>query len=394
LLSVVRIVDLTQMLAGPYGSMLLADLGAEVIKIEDPQGGDPTRRLGPPFVEGESGYFLGINRNKRSLALDLRKSQGRRVLYDLVEVSDVVFNNFRPGTMEKLGCDYKILKEINSQIIYCSLTGFGETGPNRDRPAFDLAIQAISGAMSITGEPGRPPVRMGIPMGDLGGSLFCAFAISSALYSREKTGSGCCIDISLTDCMLSLLTYVGQYYLINGNVPGPVGSAHQTVVPYQAFATRDIYIVVAVFVEKFWHAFCRILGLEELRDDPRFADNDRRRENREELIPILEEIFRTKAGDEWLRLLSEAGVPCGPINTLDRVFSEAQMAARNMVVEIDHPKAGRLRSIGDPIKASPMGEHPLEPAPLHGQHTEEVLRDILGYSPQRIATLREEDVIL
>jgi crotonobetainyl-CoA:carnitine CoA-transferase CaiB-like acyl-CoA transferase len=393
LLSGVRIVDLTQMLAGPYGSMLLADLGAEVIKIEDPRGGDPTRRLGPPFVEGESAYFLAINRNKRSLALDLRKAEGRQVLYDLVEVSDAVFNNFRPGTMEKLGCDYETLKEINSQIIYCSLTGFGETGPYRDRPAFDLAIQAISGAMSITGEPGRPPVRMGIPLGDLGGSLFCAFAISAALYAREKTGSGCRIDISLMDCMLSLLTYVGQYYLITGKVPGPVGSAHQTVVPYQAFATRDIYIVVAVFVEKFWHAFCRVLDLEELRDDPRFADNDRRRENREELIPILEEMFRTKAGDEWLRLLSEAGVPCGPINTLDRVFSEAQVAARNMVVEIDHPKAGRLRSLGDPIKASTMGEHPCEPAPLHGQHIEEVLSDILRYSPQRIATLREEGVI-
>jgi crotonobetainyl-CoA:carnitine CoA-transferase CaiB-like acyl-CoA transferase len=394
LLSGVRIVDLTQMLAGPYGSMLLADLGAEVIKIEDPQGGDPTRRLGPPFVEGESGYFLAINRNKRSLALDLRKAEGRQVLYDLVEVSDVVFNNFRPGTMEKLGCDCETLKEINSQIIYCSLTGFGETGPYRDRPAFDLAIQAISGAMSITGEPSRPPVRMGIPMGDLGGSLFCAFAISAALYAREKTGSGCRIDNSLTDCMLSLLTYVGQYYLLNGKVPGPIGSAHQSVVPYQAFATKDIYIVVAVFVEKFWHAFCQVLGLEEQFDDPRFADNDRRRENREELIPILEDMFRTKAGDEWLRLLSEAGVPCGPINTLDRVFSEPQVAARNMVVEIDHPKAGRLRSVGDPIKASPMGEHPFEPAPLHGQHTEEVLSDILGYSPQRIATLREEDVIL
>jgi crotonobetainyl-CoA:carnitine CoA-transferase CaiB-like acyl-CoA transferase len=381
------------MLAGPYGSMLLADLGAEVIKIEDPQGGDSTRRLGPPFVEGESGYFLGINRNKRSLGLDLRKAEGRQILYDLVEVSDVVFNNFRPGTMEKLGCDYETLKEINSQIIYCSLTGFGETGPYRDRPAFDLAIQAISGAMSITGEPGHPPVRMGIPMGDLSGSLFCAFAISTALYAREKTGSGCRIDISLMDCMLSLLTYVGQYYLISGQVPGPIGSAHQSVVPYQAFATKDIYIVVAIFVEKFWYAFCQVLGIEELFDDPLFADNDSRREHREELVPILENIFRTKPGDEWLRLLSEAGVPCSPINTLDRVFSDPQVAARNMVVVIDHPKAGRLRSIGDPVKTSPRGEHPFEPAPLLGQHTEEVLGDTLGYSPQLIATLRKKGVI-
>ncbi len=393
MLSGVRIVDLTQMLAGPYGSMLLADLGAEVIKVEDPRGGDPTRRLGPPFVEGESGYFISVNRNKRSVALDLRKAEGRQVLYDLVKVSDVVFNNFRPGTMEKLGCDYETLKEINPQIIYCSLTGFGETGPYRDRPAFDLAIQAISGAMSITGEPGRPPVRMGIPLGDLSGSLFCAFAISAALYDREKTGSGCRIDVGLMDCMVSLLTYVGQYYLIDGKVPGPIGSAHQSVVPYQAFAAEDIYIVVAVFVEKFWRAFCQVLGIEELCDDPRFANNDRRRQHREELVPILEDIFRTKPGDEWLRLLSEAGVPCSPINTLDRIFSAPQVEARNMVVEIDHPKAGRLRSIGNPVKTFPMHEHPFEPAPLHGQHTEEVLRDILGYTPQDIGRLWREGVI-
>jgi crotonobetainyl-CoA:carnitine CoA-transferase CaiB-like acyl-CoA transferase len=389
----VRIVDLTQMLAGPYGSMLMADLGAEVIKIEEPQRGDPTRQIGPPFVKGESGYFLGINRNKRSVALDLRRAAGRQVLYDLVKISDVVFNSFRPGTMEKLGCGYEILKEVNPRIIYCSLTGFGETGPYRDRPAFDLSIQAISGAMSITGEPGHPPVRMGIPIGDLGGSLFCAFAISAALYAREKTGVGRRIDISLMDCLISLLTYVGQYHLINGEVPDPIGSAHQSVVPYQAFAAKDIYIVVAVFVEKFWRSFCTVLDIDELVNDPRFADNDRRREHREELIPILEEIFLTKPGDEWLSLLSEAGVPCSAINTLDRVFADAQVVARDMVVNVDHPEVGRLRSIGNPVKASPQADRPPRPAPLHAQHTEEVLSDLLGYSRQRVASLREEGVI-
>ncbi len=393
MLSGVRIVDLTHMLAGPYGSMLLADLGAEVIKIEEPQEGDPTRHIGPPFVKGESAYFMSVNRNKRSVALDLRRGEGRQVLYDLVKVSDVVFNNFRPGTMERLGCGYEALKKVNPLIIYCSLTGFGETGSHKDRPAFDLAIQAVSGAMSITGEPGRPPVRMGIPMGDLGGSLVCAFAISGALYSREKTGMGRRIDISLMDCMVSLLTYVGQYYLIEGRVPGPIGSAHQSVVPYQAFATKDFYIVVAVFVEKFWHSFCTVLDIEELADDPRFADNDRRSEHREELIRILEEIFLTKAGDEWLSLLSEAGVPCSPINTLDRVFADAQVASRNMVVEVDHPTAGRLRSIGNAVKTSPPEDHPPTAAPLLGQHTEEVLSEVLSYSRQRIASLRENGVI-
>ncbi len=389
----VRVVDMAQMLAGGYGSMLLGDLGAEMIKIEQIEVGDRTRLLGPPFVEGESAYFMGINRNKKSVALDVRKDQGRQVLYDLVRVSDVVFHNFRPGVMEKLKCDYDTLKVINPRIVYCGLTGYGETGPYRDRPAFDLAIQAISGAMSITGEPGRPPVRQGIPMGDLAGSLFSAFAISAALYAREVLGEGRKIELSLMDSNVSLLTYVGQYYLIDGRVSGPMGSGHLSVVPYQAFATQDIYIVVAVFVEKFWHAFCRVLGIEELIDDPRFCDNDHRRDNREELVPVLEEIFRTRPGEEWLRLLSEAQVPCGPINTLDRLFADPQVAARNMVVEMEHPTVGRVRSIGNPVKTPPMDEGPFEPPPLHGQHTDQVLREVLGYSAERIAQLRASGVI-
>jgi crotonobetainyl-CoA:carnitine CoA-transferase CaiB-like acyl-CoA transferase len=372
MLSGVRVVDLAHMLAGGYGSMLLGDLGAEMIKIEPLEIGDRTRLLGPPFVEGESGYFLGINRNKKSVALDLRTEDGRQVLYDLVRVSDVVFDNFRPGVMEEMGCGYEAFKEINPRIIYCALSGFGETGPYQDRPAFDLAVQALSGAMSITGEPGRPPVRMGVPMGDLGGSLFCALAM---------------------DCLIALLTYVGQYYLLDGQVPGPMGSAHVSVVPYQAFPTQDIYIVVAVFVEKFWQALCRVLGAEELADDPRFADNDGRRDHREELIPILEDIFRTRPGEEWLRLLTEAGVPSGPINTLDRVFADPQVAARNMVVEINHPKVGSFRSIGNPIKTLPMPEGPFEPPPMHGQHTQKVLREVLGYSSERVRELIEKGVI-
>jgi crotonobetainyl-CoA:carnitine CoA-transferase CaiB-like acyl-CoA transferase len=256
--------------------MLLADLGAEVLKIEDPEEGDPTRRLGSPFREGESGYFVSINGNKRSVALELRKQEGRQVLYDLAKVSDVVFKDFRPGTVEKLGCNYHTLKEINSQIIYCSLTGFGESGPYRDRPASDLAI----------------------PVGELSGSLFSASAISAALYARQQTGAGSRIDIALMDCMLSLVTYAGWYHLINGKVPGPIGSTHQSVVQYQTSATPDVYIVGAVLVDKFWRAFRQVLGVEEMSDDPRFSDNEGRREHREELSPILVDIFRTKAGDE------------------------------------------------------------------------------------------------
>ncbi len=393
MLSGVRVVDLAQMLAGGYGSMLLGDLGAEIIKVEAPGEGDRTRLLGPPFVEGESGYFLGINRNKKSVVLDLKTEGGREVLYDLVRVADVVFNNFRPGVMDKLGCGYETLRAINPRIIYCTLTGYGETGPRKDQPAFDLALQAASGAMSITGEPGRPPVRMGIPMGDLSGSLFCAFAISAALYARETTGEGRRLDISLLDCMVSLQTYVGQYYLLDGQVPGPMGSGHVSVVPYQAFPTADIWIVVAVFVEKFWHAFCRVLGLEELIDDPRFCDNQARRAHRETLVPILEERFRTRPGEEWLRLLAEAQVPCGPINTLDRVFSDPQVLVRNMKVEIEHPKVGRFYAIGNPVKTVGMEEGPFEPPPLLGQHTDEVLREVLGYSDERIAALRAQGAI-
>lgn len=393
MLSGVRVVDLSQMLAGGYGSMLLGDLGAEIIKVETPGVGDRTRLLGPPFVEGESGYFLGINRNKKSIVLDLKTQEGRQVLYDLVKVSDVVFNNFRPGVMEKLSCGYEALKAINPRIILCSLSGYGATGPSRHQPAFDLAIQAMSGAMSITGEPGRLPVRMGVTMGDLGGSMFSAYAIVAALYAREITGEGRHIDIGLMDCLVSLLTYVGQYYLIDGQVPGPMGSQHVSVVPYQAFPTADIHIVVAVFVEKFWEAFCRVLGLEELIDDPRFCDNLSRSKNRDELIPILEERFRTRSGDEWLKLLSEAQVPCGPINTLDRVFSDPQILARNMVVEIDHPRAGKLHSIGNPVKTVGMEEGPFEPPPLLGQHTDEILREVLSYSDEQIAALRAQGAV-
>ena len=389
----VRVVDMAQMLAGGYGSMLLGDLGAEMIKIEQVEVGDRTRLLGPPFVEGESAYFMSINRNKKSVALDVKKDEGRQVLYDLVRVSDVVFHNFRPGVMEKLGCDYESLKAVNPRIIYCGLSGYGENGPYRNRPAFDLAIQAISGAMSITGEPGRPPVRMGIPMGDLAGSLFAALSISAALYAREATGEGRRIELSLMDTNVSLLTYVAQYYLTDGRIPGPIGSGHMSVVPYQAFATQDIYIVVAVFVEKFWQALCGVLGIEELVDDPRFCDNDQRRDNREELVPILEEIFRTRRGEEWLRLLSEARVPSGPINTMERLFADPQVAARDMLIEMEHPTVGRLRSIGNPIKTPPMPEGPFEPPPLHGQHTDEVLREVLGYSDERIDQLRESKVI-
>ena len=389
----VRILDFSHMLAGPYAAMLLGDLGAEVIKIEPLDVGDRTRLMGPHFLGGESAYFLSINRNKKSLTLDLKQPAGREIFHRLVKVSDVVLDNFRPGTMDQLAADYQTLRGINPCIITCSISGFGQTGPYRDRPAFDLALQAISGAMSITGELGRPPVRMGVPMGDLAGSLFGAFAIASALFERERTGVGRAIDLGLMDCMVALLTYVGQYYLISGEIPQPIGTSHQSVVPYQAFPTSDGYIVVALFVEKFWNIFCGVLGAEYLIADPRFADNNLRSANRAELIPLLEAILVTRPSAHWLAALNEGGVPCAPINKLDQVFGEPQMADRDMVVHLDHPTAGRFATLGTPIKTAPAEDQEWTPPPLHGQLTDEILRDLLNCTVEEIAAWRESGVI-
>ncbi|HLE44854.1 MAG TPA: CoA transferase, partial [Methylomirabilota bacterium] len=284
----VRVLDLSRMLAGPYGAMLLADLGAEVVKIEEPGGGDPMRAMGPPFLDGESAYFLSINRNKKSVALDLDRPEGRAVFLDLCRVADVVWENFRPGVMARLGCDPATLRALNPRLVVCSISAFGQEGPYRDWPAFDLALQAMGGAMSITGEEGRPPVRMGLPMGDLAGGMFGALAVAGALFRRAQTGEGTAIDLSLLDCQVSLLTYVAQYYWADGRVPGRVGSGHASVVPYQAFATRDSFLVVAVFAEKFWSGFCRALDRPDLIADPRFDSNGKRVERRRELVALLE----------------------------------------------------------------------------------------------------------
>ncbi|MBI2369882.1 MAG: CoA transferase [Deltaproteobacteria bacterium] len=392
LLSGVRVLDLTRMLAGPYGSLLLADLGAEVIKIEEPREGDGTRLMGPR-AGGESAYFVSINRNKKSLTLNLKDDRGRAIFYELVRRADVVYDNFRPGILERLQCDYATLKRVNPRIIACSVSAFGQDGPYKDLPAFDLILQAMGGAMSITGEPGRPPVRMGIPLGDLAGGMFAAFAITAALYRRQLTGQGERIDLSLLDCQVSLLTYVAQYYLVTGEVPGPIGSAHQSVVPYQAFRTRDIDIVVAIFVEKFWERLCRILGRPELARDPRFETNAGRLEHKAELLPILEQAFLERTGDEWIEILWKEEIPAAPINTVDRVLADPQVRQRQMVVEVNHPAAGgALRMVGNPVKVTEAEEAGYAPSPTLGAHTDDILRS-LGYTAAQIAEWREAGVI-
>ncbi|PYM33425.1 MAG: hypothetical protein DME15_11340 [Candidatus Rokuibacteriota bacterium] len=394
LLEGVRVLDLSRMLAGPYGALLLADMGAEVIKIEEPDGGDPIRGMGPPFLpDGESAYFLAINRNKKSVAIDLTKEAGREVFHDLVRRADVVLENFRPGVMERLGCGYAKLWALNQRVVLCSISAYGQEGPYRDWPAFDLALQAMGGAMSLTGEPGREPVRMGLPMGDLAGGVFGAFAVAGALWRRERTGEGAHIDLSLLDCQVSLLTYLAQYFWADGRVPGPLGSAHASVVPYGALATRDGHLIVAVFVEKFWSGFCRALGRPQWERDPRFLTNRDRVVNRETLMPLVEAEFRTRTTAEWLRRLQAEGVPAAPIQSVDRVLEDLQVRRRGMVVEMEHPVHGRLPTLGTPVKVDGAMTVTVSPPPRLGEHTDLVLREILKYPDARLAELRRAGAI-
>ncbi len=392
-LSGIRIVDLSRVLAGPYGTLLLGDLGAEIIKIEDPKEGDPTRNITPGKVEGEDPYFLGLNRNKKSITLNLNSLRGREIFHHLVKISDVVYDNYRPDVLPKLGADYETLKKVNPRIISCSISGFGHTGAMQNRPAFDLTLQAMGGAMSVTGEPGRSPVRLGLPMGDLAGGMFAAYAISAALFHREKTGEGIKIDLSLLDCQVSLLTYMAQYYFFNGIVPGPIGSGHQSIVPYQGFKTQDLWIVVAVFVEKFWPKFCKVLGLENIASDPRFDKNQKRLQNKATLVPILEEAVLKWKGEDLLKRLDEEDVPAAPVNTLDRILSDSQILSRNMVVQIDHPKVGKFKSVGNPIKVSHYPEEKYQPPPMLGQHNESVYCELLGHSPADLQNWKKEGII-
>ena len=389
----IRILDLTRMLTGDYASMLLADMGAEVIKIEAPKGGDPLRAMPPHFIEGESAYFLSINRNKKSITLDLRKERGREIFYELVKRSDVVFDNFRPGVLERLGADYETLKKYREDIICCSISSYGHTGPYKDYPGFDLVIQALSGMMSYTGEPGRVPVRMGAPMGDLAGSMFAVFAICAALLRRERTGEGGAFDISLLDSLISMHTYVAEYFWLGKQLPQLIGSGHMSVVPYRAYRTKDGFLVIAVFVEKFWQKLCDALGVPELGDDERYDTAAKRLKRRNEVDSILEEHFLHKTTEEWIGILNGAGVPAAPVLTLDKVFEHPQVLERRMVVEVEHPKVGKFKMLGNPVKEKGAYEERLEPPPLLGEHTEEVLKGILNLSDEEIGSLREDGVL-
>ena len=391
LLSDLRILDLTRMLAGPYGTLLLADMGAEIIKIED-HNGDYTR-LGVMTSIGKMGaYFLALNRNKKSVVLDLKNPKGLDIFYEMVKVSDVVVDNMRPQALKRLKCDYEDLKKVNPRIISASLSGFGHTGPFKDKTAFDLTIQAISGGMSVTGEVGRPPVRMGFPIGDVGGGMALALSIVSAVHFRDKTGEGQKLDISLMDVQISLASYLTAYYLVGGILSGPQGSRHGTIVPYEAFQTKDIWMVVACVTEPMWEGLCIALELEELIIDERFNNSLKRLNNHDELISILQERFLTKTADEWIARLDESSVPCAPVNSIDRALSHPQTLARDMVIEIDHPRFGPFKLAGNPIKASAV-EDVFVPPPQLGEYTAEVLKGVLGYSDDKIKELKDQKLI-
>lgn len=388
----VRILELGQIIAGTYGCQVLSDLGAEVIKIESPKG-DLGRIPSVAPYNGHSALFLTFNRNKKSVVIDLKSDEGREIFYELVKNSDVVIDNFRPGVLKRLRIDYEQLKKINSRIIQCSVTGFGNEGEYKDLPALDIIIQSISGHMAITGEDGRPPVRVGIPIADLGGGIFSCKGILSALYSREKTGEGRYIELSMFDCMLNLMSYLGTMWLSKGEIPVRQGSSHEYTVPWEAFPTQDGYLVIACRQDIFWEKLCVAIDAPELKQDKNFATNGQRVKNRDLLLPQLRAIFGSRPTSEWLETLRSAGVPAAPVNGLDQAFSEPPVSERDMVVSYQHPEAGEVRLPGNPIKMSGMSGSKSEPAPLLGEHTEIVLEELLEFKKDRIDQLRKSGVI-
>lgn len=385
------VVDLTRALSGPFCTLMLGDLGARIVKVETPDGGDDTRGWGPPFVGAESAYFLTINRNKESLTLNLKDERGVAILSRLLARADVLVENFRPGTMHRFGLDYDTLRAMHPRLIYASISGFGQDGPLRERTAYDLILQGMGGLMGITGEAGGTPVKVGVAITDICAGMYAAYGILAALRARERTGRGQLVDSAMLDGQVSWLTYAGGIYFATGENPERLGNAHPTIVPYQAFRTSDGYINVAVGSEAIWRRFCEAI-VPDLLDDPGYATNRERVARRTELIPRLERVFATRATREWTKVLDAAGVPNGPILTVAETLSQPQVRHRQMVVEVKHPTVGKVKQTGVAVKLSDTpGSIRLAP-PTLGQHTDPILRE-LGYSDDEIKALRQEKVI-
>ena len=397
-----RVFDLTRILAGPTCTQLLGDLGADVIKVERPNAGDDTRKWGPPYIKDadghdtrESAYYLSSNRNKRSIALDIAKPEGQALARRLIAGCDIMIENFKVGDMAKYGLSYADLKDAFPGLIYCSITGFGQTGPYAPRAGYDLLAQGVGGIMSVTGEPDRPPMKVGVGIADVMCGMYATVAILAALRHRERTGEGQYIDLGLLDTQVSWLVNVGLNYLTSGEVPNRVGNEHPNIVPYSVMPCADGYFILAVGNDSQFAKFCAFAGRPELAEDPRFVTNDQRVRNREALYDLLPTITREKSQAEWVEGLAQRGVPCSPVNRIDQVFADPQVQARGMRIGMPHPLAGKgeIDLIGNPIKYSGTPVSYRRPPPVLGQHSDEVLRDLLGLPDAEIAALRERGIV-
>jgi methylmalonyl-CoA mutase cobalamin-binding domain/chain len=388
----VRVLDLTRYMAGPYGTQLLGYLGAEIIKIETPGRGDPMRALSLYTQDGLSAHFVSGNSCKKSVCLNLRDPRGRQVFLEMVAQADAVVENFRPGVLGSLGLGFPALQATNPRIVLGSVSGFGQTGPWRGWTAFDLVAQAAGGAMSLTGEPGQPPVKMGVPVGDLVAGAFGALGVVAAVLRARETGRGEAVDVSMMDVQLSLLNYHAHYYLASGQPPGPEGSAHPNVVPYRIYPTPTGYLALAVYGDHFWPGFCRALGLDHLSEDPRFTTNDARCLHRKTLEPLIEARLASRSKEEWMERLGREGIPAAPVHRVDEALESPQAQARGMVRTVVGPSGAEMKVLGSPIKFG-SGEAPLTAPPALDQDTDEVLRGLLGYDDDRIRELRREGVI-
>ena len=371
-LSDVIVIDLSRVLAGPYCTMILGDLGATVIKVEQPGKGDDTRHFGPPYIAGESAYYLGLNRNKQSILLDFSTPEGKERLLKLLSTATVLVENFRPGALERQGLGYETLRAFNPGLIYCSISGYGQTGPYALRPGYDFVAQAESGLMSVTGEIDGDPQRVGSPVGDVSAGMYACISILAALRVRDHTGEGQYIDISLLETTMSLLSNVASNYLISGEEAPRLGNGHPNIVPYQAFHTKDGYVVVSCGNDRLYQALCQLLGREDLAADPSFATNPQRVRNRQALVPALQEEFLRRTTEEWLPELRAAGIPCGPINTVSQSFNDQHIQARGFVWECEHPTAGRIKLSGSPIHLSETPTRLYKAPPLLGEDDEKV----------------------
>lgn len=386
------VLDLSRVLAGPYCTMMLADFGANIIKIEPPEVGDDSRAFGP-FIGKESVYYMSLNRNKRSITMNFKEQEAIDLFKEMVKKADVVVENYRPGTMEKFGLGYEVLKAINPKIVYAACSGFGHSGPYMDKPAYDIVVQAMGGIMSITGPEGGEPCRVGASVGDIIAGLFTAYGVMTALYYREMTGIGQKIDVGMLDCQVAVLENAMARYLSSGVVPKPLGIRHPSITPFSGYTAKDGYIIVGAGNDRLWEKLCKVLERPSLLSDERFSNNLKRTEHVAELKIILDEVISKKTIQEWMETLEGAGIPCAPINTVDRVINDPQVNFRNMIVESEHPVAGKIKMAGVPVKMSETPGGVDCPAPLLGQHTEDILKEFLGMTAEQIQGLRDRKIL-